>query len=44
MRNRIAYRISLARPEENRQLGRPRHRLDDTNTMYVKEIGWDDMD
>jgi hypothetical protein len=39
MRNRNSYRISLAKPEESRQLGRPRHRLDDTDKMYVKEIG-----
>jgi hypothetical protein len=38
---RIAQKISIGKPEGKRQLGRHRHRGDDTNRMYLREIGWE---
>jgi hypothetical protein len=38
------YRILVRKPEENRPLGRPRHRWEENIKMDLKGIGWDDMD
>jgi hypothetical protein len=35
---RIAYRILVEKPEENGQLGRPRHRWVDNIKMDLREI------
>lgn len=35
---RIAYRIFVGKPEENRQLERPRCSLEDNIKVYLKEI------
>jgi len=34
------YRILVERPDRRRQLGRPRHRWEDTITMDLQEVGW----
>jgi hypothetical protein len=41
---RNAYRILVGNPERKRPLGRPRRRWVDNIEMYLREIGWDDMD
>jgi hypothetical protein len=41
---RNAYRILVGKPEENRPLGRPRHRWVDNIKMYLREGGWDGID
>jgi hypothetical protein len=38
---RNAYRILLGKPEEKRQLGRPRRRWVDNTKMDLREMGWD---
>jgi hypothetical protein len=35
-----AYRIFMAKPEEKRPLGRPRHRWEDNIEMSLQEEGW----
>jgi hypothetical protein len=37
---RNAYKVSVGKPERERPLGRPRHRLDDNNKMDVRRIEW----
>jgi hypothetical protein len=37
---RGAYTGLVGKPEETRSLGRPRHRWEDNNTMYLQEAGW----
>jgi hypothetical protein len=37
---RDAYRILAGRPEERRQLGRPRRRWEDNIKMDLREVGW----
>jgi hypothetical protein len=39
-----AYRILVGKPEEKRQLGRPRHKWVENIKMDLTEIGWDRMD
>jgi hypothetical protein len=39
-----AYRILVGKPEGKRLLGIPRRRLVDNIKMYLREIGWGDMD
>jgi hypothetical protein len=34
----------VGKPEGKRPLGRPRRRWVDNIKMYLREIGWDDMD
>ena len=34
----------MAKPEGNRQHGRPRHRWEDNIKMDLQEVGWGDMD
>jgi hypothetical protein len=41
---RNAYRILVGMPEEQRPLGRPRHRWDDNIKMDIREIRWGGMD
>ena len=36
---RGAYRILVGKPEGKRQLGRPRHRLEDNIKMELQEVG-----
>jgi hypothetical protein len=40
---RIAYRVSVGKPEEKRALGRPRCRCVDNIKMNLREIGWEGM-
>jgi hypothetical protein len=35
-----AYRILVRRPEERRQLARPRRRWEDNIKMDLQEVGW----
>jgi len=35
----VAYRISVARPEGRRSLGRPRRRWEDNIKMDLKQVG-----
>jgi hypothetical protein len=41
---RGAYNILVGRPEGRRQLGRPRRRWEDNIKMYLREIGFGDLD
>jgi hypothetical protein len=41
---RNAYRILVGKPEEKRQLGRPRRRWVDNIKMDLREIEWDILD
>jgi hypothetical protein len=41
---RGAYRVLVRRPEERRQLGRPRGRWEDKIKMDLQEVGWGGMD
>jgi hypothetical protein len=41
---RNAYRILVRNPEGKRPLGRPRRRWVNNIKMYLREIGWDNMD
>jgi hypothetical protein len=40
---RNEYRLSLGKPEENRQLGRPRRRWVDNIRTALGEVGWGDV-
>jgi hypothetical protein len=40
---RNAYRILVGKPEGTRPLERPRHRWVDNTKMYLREMGWGDM-
>jgi hypothetical protein len=40
----IAYKILVGKPEGKRPLGRPRLRWEDNIKMYLREIGWGDME
>jgi hypothetical protein len=42
MRN--AYKILVAKPERNVQLGRPRRRRQDNIRMDLRKIGWEGVD
>jgi hypothetical protein len=37
---RGAYRALVGKPEERRQLGRPRRRRKDNIKMDLREVGW----
>jgi hypothetical protein len=41
---RNAYRLLVGKPEGKRLLGRPRRRWIDNIRMYLKEVGWGDVD
>jgi len=41
---RGVYRVLVGKPEENRPLGRPRHRWEDNITMGLQAVGCGDMD
>jgi hypothetical protein len=41
---RNAYVILVGKSEGKRSLGRPRCRWVDNIKIYLREIGWDDMD
>jgi hypothetical protein len=41
---RVAYTILVGRPEGRRPLGRRRRRWEDNIKMYLKEIGFGDVD
>jgi hypothetical protein len=41
---RNAYRVLVGNPEEERTLGRPRHRWVDNIKMDLREIAWDGGD
>ena len=41
---RGVYRVLVGKPEEKRQLGRPRHRWEDNIKMDLQEVGYGDMD
>jgi hypothetical protein len=43
-KKRNGCRILVGKPEENRPLGRPRHRWVDNIKIYLRETGWDVMD
>jgi len=34
------YRVLMRRPEEQKPLGRPRHRWQDNIKMILREVGW----
>ena len=36
--SRTDFKILAAKPTGKRPLGRPRHRLEDSNKMYLKEV------
>jgi ribosome biogenesis protein Nip4 len=38
------YNILVGKPEEKRQLRRPRHRWEDNIRMDLREIGWKSVD
>jgi hypothetical protein len=40
---RNAYTILVGKPEEKRQVGRPKSRWKDNIKMDLREIGWDGM-
>ena len=42
--SRNAYRVLVGKPEGNRPLGRPRHRLEDNIKMDLREVGCDPGD
>jgi len=37
---RDAYRVLVGKPEGKRQLGKPRHKLEDNIKMDLQEVGW----
>jgi hypothetical protein len=37
---RGAYRVLVRKPKGKRQLGKPRHRLENNIEMYLQEVGW----
>ena len=37
---RFAYRILVGKPEEKRQLGRPRRKWEDNIIMDLQKLGW----
>jgi hypothetical protein len=39
-----AYRILVGNAKENRPLGRCRRRWEDNIEMYLREIGWENVD
>jgi hypothetical protein len=39
--SRGAYRISMAKPERRRTLGRPRHNREDNIKMDIRKLGMD---
>jgi hypothetical protein len=41
---RGVYRVSVAKPEGKRPLGRPRRRWEDNIKMYLREVGYVSMD
>jgi hypothetical protein len=41
---RNAYRLLVGKPEGKRPLGRPRRRWVDNIRMYLREVGWGDVD
>jgi hypothetical protein len=41
---RNVYRVLMGKPEEKRQLGRPRRRWDDGIRKDLREIGWGSVD
>jgi hypothetical protein len=38
--NRVVYRVLVQKPEGKRQLGRPRHRMEDNIELDLQEAGW----
>jgi hypothetical protein len=44
MEKRNAYRLSVGKPEGNRQLGRPRCRWVDNIRMDLRQVGWGGVD
>jgi hypothetical protein len=43
-KKRVAYRVSVRKPEGKRPVVRPRHRWDDNRKMDLQEVGRGDMD
>jgi hypothetical protein len=41
---RNSFRVFVGKPEEKRQLRRPKHRRVDNDKMDLTEIEWDGMD
>jgi hypothetical protein len=41
---KIVYKILIGKPEGKRQLGRPRHRWEDTIKNDLREIEWEGVD
>jgi hypothetical protein len=39
-----AYRVLVGKPEGRRLLGRLGHRWDSNMKVYLKGVGWEDMD
>jgi hypothetical protein len=39
VKGRGVYRVLVRKPEEKRQLHRPRHRWENNNKMDLKEVG-----
>jgi len=37
---RGAYKVLVGKPEGKRQLGKPRHKLEDNIKMDPQEVGW----
>jgi hypothetical protein len=40
----IRYRLLVGKPEGKRPLGRPRRRWVDNVRIYLREVGWGDVD
>jgi hypothetical protein len=41
---RKVYKVLMGKPERERLLGRPRHRWENGIIMYLREIGWGNVD
>jgi hypothetical protein len=39
-----AYSISVGKPERKRPLGRPKRRWEDNIRMYLRLVGWQNVD
>jgi hypothetical protein len=44
VRETLVYRVMVGKPEEERPLGRPRHRWENNIKMNFHEVGYEGMD